>query len=285
MLSAYHFEDNPLGLPIDTLVAHNPDRYLQAVKYLLYSKDEAFYAGEHSFENDIGNKYVLTLSTLAVLAILERLDVLETFRTSIIIPESYIAFLMEQSAKVRSLDQLSGGTIIVDKGKPVFIEHDKSISGIWESILDFCDSCKKCDVSDKERIEFKVSDGFSGEQLISGLKLPTIHLDALILARRESAALWCDDLFFRKLAHAIGLGHTNTVDMVLNHFNLDSIVEFVKQLSKTNYIYVPIRARTDQEFEEIVNNLLDGEKKKKYYSKMIEGILNRLGWALESNEV
>ena len=39
------------------------------------------------------------------------------------------------------------------------------------------------------------------------------------------------------------------------------------ELSKTNYVYTPFRCRNNEEAQEMVNNLLDGEKKNQYYSE------------------
>ena len=41
------------------------------------------------------------------------------------------------------------------------------------------------------------------------------------------------------------------------------------ELSKTNYLYIPLLARTDEEAIELKKNILDGELKKKYYSDML----------------
>lgn len=284
LLKMYHCEDNPLGLPIDSLISKDPNRYLDAVKFLLFSKNEAFYAGEYSTENEIEEKYVLSLSTLALLAVLKRVDVLGAFKPNIIIPESYVAFLRDQYAKSKELDRLHAETLIFDKGKPVLVERDESLSDIWESILDFCDSCETACVSDNERMDFNIVEGYSGERFITGLRLNTIHLDALILAHREEAPLWCDDLFFRKVCNSAGIRHVNTASMVVSFIDLDKCIEIIKELSKTNYIYTPIRARTDDEFDEIVSNMLDGEKKNKYHGIMLKLLCDRLGWMTDRSK-
>lgn len=48
------------------------------------------------------------------------------------------------------------------------------------------------------------------------------------------------------------------------------MVPFIKELSKTNYVYVPLRARNDEEFKEILQNLLDGERKQVLYKDLIQ---------------
>ena len=41
------------------------------------------------------------------------------------------------------------------------------------------------------------------------------------------------------------------------------------ELSKTNYLYIPLIARTDEEAIELKKNILDGKLKKKFYSSML----------------
>lgn len=49
----------------------------------------------------------------------------------------------------------------------------------------------------------------------------------------------------------------------------DFVVPIVMELSKTNYLYIPLMARTDEEAIELKKNILDGELKKKYYGNML----------------
>ena len=96
LLSSYHFEQNEAGLPIDALAFGDYSRYISAFKYLLFQKDEALYAGQPIYENEEGQRYVLGLSTLVLLSILGRMDVLNAFKSEIIIPETYLAFFQEE---------------------------------------------------------------------------------------------------------------------------------------------------------------------------------------------
>ena len=48
------------------------------------------------------------------------------------------------------------------------------------------------------------------------------------------------------------------------------MVPLLNELSKTNYVYVPLRARNDEEFKEILQNLLDGERKQVLYKDLIQ---------------
>ena len=46
------------------------------------------------------------------------------------------------------------------------------------------------------------------------------------------------------------------------------------ELSKTNYVYTPLRWRDYEEGNELIQNLLDGEKKREYYSASFNAYIN-----------
>lgn len=168
------------------------------------------------------------------------------------------------------MDQDSTSTLFFVDDKPVMQEPDKAIPEIWETILKFCRTCRTLAVSDQERIDFQIADGLTGERFISGLRLSVIHLDALLLAQRENATYLCDDLFFRKIATWMNVRNLNIVSLVQHYNDPDYMVPIIKELSKTNYVYIPLRARTDEEFVEICRNVLDGMKKEVFYSEIIQ---------------
>ena len=270
LLASYHFEQNEAGLPIDAVGFGDYSRYIAAFKYLLYQKNEAFYAGQPIYEDETGQKYVPGLATFVLLATIGRMDVLDAFQKDIVIPESYISFFQEEYSKAAGMDQVSTSTLFFVDDKPVMQEPDKTVPELWETILKFCQTCRTLAVSDQERIDFKIADGLTGERFISGLRLSVIHLDALLLAQREKATYLCDDLFFRKMATWMGVRNLNIVSLVQHYKDPDYMVPIIKELSKTNYVYIPLRARTDEEFVEICRNVLDGKKKEAFYSEIIQ---------------
>ena len=48
----------------------------------------------------------------------------------------------------------------------------------------------------------------------------------------------------------------------------------ILELSKTNYVYTPIRSRNDDELKQLFDNLLEGEMKNAYYSDVFNAYLN-----------
>ena len=155
-------------------------------------------------------------------------------------------------------------------GKPVIVDPDETAPDIWERIINLCNDSKIASVSDQERINFPICNGLSGERFITGLRLHTIQLDALILAKREDSYYLCDDLFFRKVATWIGVRHLNMSSIILQHKNSDYKTNLIMELSKTNYIYVPLMGRSDEEIQELYNNLLSGKKKRELNTEWIQ---------------
>jgi len=269
LIESYNFIGNSIGLPIDCLSMGDSDRYIDAFNYILYAKDEAFYAGQPVFGDETGQKYVLTLSTLVLLAVLDRFDLLDAIRESIMIPESYIAFLTERYEHTYTDDSESRATLFFVEGKPVLQKIDMTIQECWEKILCYCRGCRTFCVSNDERINLEITRGFSGESLITGFGLSSIHLDSLIIAKRAGATYLCDDIFFRKIASNMGVRNINTVSIVEHYEDDDTVMDFILELSKTNYIYVPLWAKNDEQAKELVNNLMDGEKKRLFYTEYI----------------
>ena len=274
VLASYNFENNEAGLPIDAIAFGDYSQYIPAFKFLLYKKGEAFYAGQPIYENEDGQKYVPGLATLMLLSVMRRMDVLDAIKDQLIIPESYITFFQEEYSKAAGLNQVSYSTLYFVDDKPVMADPDKGIPEIWEDILNFCRSCHTKTITDQERIDFKIADVLSGERFIIGLNINSIHLDALLLSQREKATFLCDDLFFRRIAAWMGVRNLNIVSLVQHYTNPDYMVPFIKELSKTNYIYIPLLARNDDEFNEILDNVLNGKKKEVFYSEIIQKYFN-----------
>lgn len=148
------------------------------------------------------------------------------------------------------------------------IKDSPSHVEIWDRIIDFCAECEKVEISDDERIGFSIGD-INGEQFIAAARLHLIHLDSLVLAKKEQATLLSDDLFFRKIATYGKIRNINFVSLLRHYVDNDFVVPIIMELSKTNYLYIPLMARTDEEAIQLKENILDGELKKKYYSDML----------------
>ena len=114
------------------------------------------------------------------------------------------------------------------------------------------------------------------------MQLHMIHLDSFVLAKKENATLLCDDLFFRKIAAYVKIRNINFVSLLYHYVNKDFAVTIIMKLSKTKYLYIPLIARTDDEFVELKKNILDGKLKRKFYSDML--IAYNTAWKKVVNE-
>jgi hypothetical protein len=269
LLNFYHFKDNPIGLPIDSFVNGDYDRYIDALKMLLYAKNQAFYTGFPTYENEENQKYIPTLSTLVLLSSMNILNVLGGVKNNLILPKSYMDFFAERYSKAKESSLASSGKLVNVNNQLTLIENDFSHVDIWERIIDFCTECRMVEISDEERIGFSIGDDINGEQFIAVAHLHLIHLDSFILAKKEQATLLCDDLFFRKIATYGKIRNINFVSLLRHYVDDDFVVPIIMELSKTNYLYIPLMARTDEEAIELKKNILDGELKKKFYSDIL----------------
>lgn len=275
LVDAYNFGTNILGIPVDFFVYGNYGRYIYAQRYLLYTKDLAFYAGEPRLEFIVEAKYVPTLSTLVLLASNGWLDTLDWLGDNIVIPESYLPFFKEQYAKEVETQANSAGSFIpLENGRFTILEPDKQLPDIWEAIINKCEKYPTESISDDERIAYEVLDGYTWERLLANVKIDKVQLDSLILTERLNGVYYCDDLFFRRIAAQKKVKSINFATLLFAHQNLDVVMPIIMDLSKTNYIYTPFRYRNNEEGKQLIHNLLKGEKKYAVYSEFFNAYMH-----------
>lgn len=274
LVDAYNFETNPLGIPIDFFIHGDYGRYIDAQRYLLYSKDLAYYSGEPHVAHMIDAKYVPTLSTLVLLATHNWLDTLDWLEDRIVIPASYMSFIRNQYSKAVENQAVSPGTFVpLGNGKFTIMEPDKQIPTIWEAIINKCENYPTELITDDERIAYEIFNGVTYERLFADTKMDKIQLDALILAEKLDGVYYCDDLFFRRIATHKGIKNINFGTVLYTYNDLDKVMPIVLELSKTNYVYTPFLFRNNQEVQILTKNLLEGEKKKQAYSQFFNDII------------
>lgn len=199
LFNAYISESLKSRMPIDLLLRGDYKNYFSTIVKLLYTPDMAFYAGETVIEEKMDDKYVITISTLAILALMGWVKLLDPIKDRLICPESYISFLQKINSEEINLQKVSPGSIgkSTDE-KLILIDNDPRIPELWEEMLKLCEEIKQIPVTDEERISYKIIDGLTGEQLITGFKIDIIQLDSLIVASKTHATYLCEDFFFRK---------------------------------------------------------------------------------------
>lgn len=282
LLNFYHFKENETGLPVDSFTNGDYDRYIDALTMLLHAKDQAFYTGFPTYEDEENQRYIPALSTLVLLSSMNILNVLVGVKSNLLLPTSYIDFFAERYSKAKEISLVSPGKLVNVDNQLTLIQNDHSHVEIWERIIDFCSDCEKVEISDDERIGFSLGD-INGEQFIAAAQLHLIHLDSFVLAKKEQATLLCDDLFFRKIATYGKIRNINFVSLLWHYVDDDFVVPIVMELSKTNYLYIPLMARTDEEAIELKKNILDGEMKKKFYSDIL--IAYNVAWKNVMREI
>lgn len=272
LLGLYNFKNNSIGIPIDWLIDGQYERYIAAVAYLLYTPDLAYYAGGETNEKKIENYYLLSISTLVILALNDWLDLINPIMKNIVCPESYIRFFQDLLDDERRKLAVSPGSLVsLDNGEIAILNHDENITAILERIIEKCNQFDIVPVTNDERINYDVIEGrLKGEVLITKSTTNVVQLDAFIVASKFDAKYICDDLFFRKLAMQKGIKNTNFASMLRVLMNLDSAVPIVLKLSKSNYTYLPFLYRNNEEAREILLNLTEGKRKKEIYSHLKE---------------
>lgn len=282
LLNFYHFKEGENGLPIDSFINGDYDRYVDALTMLLHTKDQAFYTGFPTYEVDENQKYVPALSTLVLLSSMNMLNVLEKIKSSLLLPMSYMDFFVERYSKAKETSLVAHGKLVNVNNQLTLIKGSLFHVEIWERIIDFCTECEKIDISDDERIGFSIGD-INGEQFITVARLHLIQLDSFVLAKKKQATLLCDDLFFRKIATYGKIRNINFVSLLYHYEDDDFVVPIVMKLSRTNYLYIPLMARTNEEAVELRKNILDSEMKKKFYSDML--IAYEVAWKKAMHEI
>ena len=155
-----------------------------------------------------------------------------------------------------------------------YLALTKKLPEIWETIISKCSKYATETVTDEERIAFEVTQGYTWERVFANTKIDKIQLDALIVAERNNGVYLCDDLFFRRIASNKQIKNINTATLLFINPNLDEVMPIILELSKTNYVYIPFRWRNYEEGKELIQNLLDGEKKKVYYAAYFDAYMN-----------
>ena len=266
LVELYNFKNNTIGIPVDWLIEGEYGRYIDAVTYLLYTKDLAYYAGNETYEDKIEDAYVISISTLILLALKDWLYILEPVLDRITCPESYIDFFQNLLDDERKKQNTSPGIITMDNDNIAILKYDERVPEILEKIISECKKFKTIHIEEDERINYEIIDGcLKGEIMIAEMKTNVVQMDAFILSSKLDAKYICDDLFFRKLAAQKRIRNTNFASMLRVLVDLDISVPIIVELSKTNYISLPFLFRNDEEAKDILKNLTTGNIKREYY--------------------
>lgn len=139
LLLGYHVENDELGFPIEALVAGNYERYVDAVKMLLYSQNQALYAGEVSNICFDKKRIILTFPLLLIIKLLDMQDILMPYLNQIVIPKLLIEFVAQLARNSTEQQVISLGNLIdqVD-GTMVLIPFDDTVVELYTDIYELC---------------------------------------------------------------------------------------------------------------------------------------------------
>lgn len=276
LLNAYNREDGGIGLPIEAFISGDYTRYGTVIRTLLFTKDLAFQGGFPNTAVSDEKSFVPTLSTMVLAAALDCMSVLEYFAGRITIPVSYRAFIQEQYSRAVEKRKVSPGTFAVKDNQLILYESDNKNIEIWELLLDFCDNVNRAEITDEERINFVLLEGMTYEQVFAKMQFDYIQLDALILSKKLDSVYLCDDYFFRQLAEVAKLQTCNFASLL---FKMDRQMRssIIVKLSKTNYIHTPFVLASEDDGEQIYENLMNGRLKKSHYSAIYDAFYSALG--------
>lgn len=275
MLDMYHFKDNEVGIPIDALKSGDADSYLGSVAYLLQKKDEILYTGEIT-NNVHSDRYVISLASLVVLCLLDQLRVLDEFIGRIYIPDSLMPFIDDRIHSCGTHKVHSGGSLVAENNDVFLLpdQSDKEIE-IWEKIKAYCEKLKRVQLSNEERIAFRLTDCISAEEVFHAFLALSIELDFFVAASKITAVYICDDLFFRKMANWTGIPHMNVASLAYYMENLEKAKVFVEKISEVNYLYAPYLFTDDRNWSNrVLTNLTTKNKyKEQVYRPIISNAI------------
>ena len=281
LLDLYHEKKNAIRLPID-VIAQTYDNYVNTVKYLLYVPDQALYTGVAAdIPRNNSQKFVVSLSTLVILAEMNQLDLLKPIIDQIIIPTCLLQFINERiEYEIRADKNIPGKLYKAHDGTIGFLPHDKTIRGLWEKIRDFCLKLHNTQISDDDLLKLPKLEGHSIESIFNGLKLHRIQIETMALAYKIDAIYLSDDEFFRTFANYLKIKNANISSLIWwGSIKVGNEIcsKLAIKLSKTNYIYIPIANSvfillSQEEQKEILDNIQKGKYKKKYYGIILSRI-------------
>ncbi|WP_430509984.1 PIN domain-containing protein [Gottfriedia solisilvae] len=265
LLEGYNFKVET-GLPISYLSGKSYNNYVDTALSLIYKMDQYYYAGEVSIFKDV--EYVLTLSSLTLMAHLGLLDKLEEIKEKCLISTEMIRSVeigMRESLKKTKLE--SGTVMLNDEeqltGYTFSIEDKKATRRFWTSL--------RLVLSKLENEKVQVED-IDIYDAISKLCLD-VDIEAIEMSKKPNRVMVCDDLFIRKINHSItnSSNTTNFIGLLVSEklISYEELFDIILKLMKFNYLY-PINRDILITLSMYINSLKDDKLKKIYFDKLKE---------------
>jgi len=262
----------PFGLPIECIKIGAYDDYVHIVKTLLFSLDEALYAGVNGCKFNPEHNYTVSLSALVVLKIQEQLHLLRDLKDKVIIPRTLLTFVKERSENSsNALVNSRGKLLFTEDGGGLIIPTDESMLDFWNSIYEFALELKPYDVTANDRDEFNKPTPIDLEEIFVQMKIHICQMDTFITARASNAILLSDDLFYRHLAGYLGIASVNHTHLY-HVMDTERHIEALLKLMKTNYLYVPPIMGDQFDISEYIKCVSSNDRKRKAYAELFRSI-------------
>jgi tetratricopeptide (TPR) repeat protein len=237
MLDDYNLK-NGVGVPLWMITNAFGGHLLDCISFLLGKPNQPFYAGEIIIKKDSNIKFVLSATTIVLLAITDSLKDLVRLNESVVLPQLVLDYFVNELKTIAGFDPRVKMTFDMDDGLPII---RKITEGGIKKRKEFFNSIV---IALSNHTVFRPTsiDTTSEELSIAKKVLSPEDFECLLLSKEQSALLVLDDLFSRRLVTQI-LGNqssTNSIALLLEIYDndIDSFLDKMLLLSTGDFIYV-----------------------------------------------
>lgn len=263
-LEFYNFKNFDSGLPISALSGHDIESYTQTIISLLNQNGQHLFAGEVTiFKNQ---KYVLSLSSIILMSVLGLLDRLKSISQKISITNVVDIGIRQGVREAQQKSKvIAGYTFVTDEGNLSFNsyteEYKEDKKQFWSDILGNIQSFSKYDVEIQENEYYALLSDWMLKEDFSSIELSKVQKKVLVV----------DDLFMRKISHAVvGTPNTtNSIGFLISEGLIapEELLEIVLRLVKFKYTY-PISEPIILELLNFIFSIEDEEKRDQQFDKL-----------------
>lgn len=258
---------NSKSLPLSSLLGRNNgfDDYAKLINTLLLDKNRVLLAGE-TIDLDLSKGFVIDISTLVILSIMEVLDIIpDSFCNKIYITTSLKnKFKYFYDNLIRKSEEKESMLYIVDNDK-LFMNETLVINQIkfWKKLSKYIDKFQEVNVeAENDNIYNKKTEGF----------LDKVQFDLIELSKVKNIPFVSDDLIIRRLCNSYNVKHTNIVQIIKKFSKTNNeYYDIFIRLSKSNYIYTLY----SDTLSYIIKNLYENftEENKEIFISIINSVL------------
>lgn len=254
------------NVPLSGLLSdeNNFEEYARLINTLLSEDNRVMLSGE-AINVDLKSGFVIDISAIIVLAILDLLDIipvdlLNNIYITTTLKNKFVYFF---ESLTNEQDHEVGELYIVNGDKLAMNETTNTKKMIfWKKVYSFINNINIIDCeATKDEVLQDNQIGF----------LDKVQFDLIELSKQMNIPYVCDDLMIRRIAGYYKVKHTNSLQLIKNYSkNQEEYVSKYIKYAKSNYIYT-LYVNELTEFSELLyRNFCDENK------KIFENILNVL---------